>query len=188
MKSRGRLFALTLLPALYFLSALLQDSRHRPTPRIPEVPEGPPRTTAPIRPSKDATAPSTPTAGPARLEGPAPVASPAPPPASVAPVTSPAPPARQRPAQGTAELTGAVVEAAGETPLAGATASLPELKLQAATGPDGRFRLPGVPARKRPYELMVAGPGFRTVTIEVFVRKANVPVDAGSVKLTPRGW
>lgn len=59
-------------------------------------------------------------------------------------------------------VVGIVIEAAGGAPLAGANISIRELGVGGVTGPDGRFRLPEVPAGV--HTLVVRADGYRTAS------------------------
>ncbi|RYZ21722.1 MAG: TonB-dependent receptor [Chitinophagaceae bacterium] len=74
-------------------------------------------------------------------------------------------------AQPLQQVRGTVVDAVLQTPVAGATVSLPVLGQSAVTDANGQFRFPGVPVGN--VRVQAASVGYNTATLD------NIPVNAG---------
>lgn len=93
------------------------------------------------------------------------------------------------------EITGRIISAADDGPIAGARVWLPRLGgdgqllawvdrdlLEARSGPDGRFRLAGAP--EGPLELRVDAPGFARAHVQVRSEPGAMTLDGGDVPLS----
>ncbi|MBI4864745.1 MAG: SUMF1/EgtB/PvdO family nonheme iron enzyme [Candidatus Riflebacteria bacterium] len=61
---------------------------------------------------------------------------------------------------GSASFEGRVFDGTSKSPLGQAEVAIPELSLETFTKVDGRFRIKKIPARGKPYEIMIIRPGY----------------------------